>query len=155
MILWRLCRAERAATAFDGEGARLYPGRWNHLDVPVVYCASSLALAAIEYFVHLDSDELPDDLVSIRVELSDSVNVERVDAKKLPKDWHKYPGPMALQNMGTEWAAGLRTVALLVPAATMPIETNVVLNPRHADMSKLIKGEPEPFLFDPRMRKSP
>lgn len=153
MILWRLCRAERAKTAFDGEGARRFPGRWNHLDVPVVYCASSLALAAIEYFVHLDSDELPEDLVSIRAELPDTVNVERIDAKKLPKDWRTYPGVVELQNMGTEWAASLRTVALLVPAATMPIETNIVLNPKHPDVSQLMKGGPEPFVFDPRMRK--
>ena len=62
VLFWRICRKARAATTFDGEGARRYPGRWNHRDVPVVYCSSSLSLATLEYFVHVDPDDIPDDL---------------------------------------------------------------------------------------------
>jgi RES domain-containing protein len=40
-----------------------------------------------------------------------------------------------------------------VPSAVTPIENNIVLNPRHADMSQLSKDEPEPFAFDRRLRK--
>ncbi len=69
----------RTKNAFDGEGARKNPGRWNQKDIPLVYCASSLSLAALEYFVHVDSDELPDDLMAIRAELPDDVGVERLD----------------------------------------------------------------------------
>lgn len=41
--------------------------------VAVVYCASSLSLATLEYLVHLDPVEWPDDLVSIRFEVSGAV----------------------------------------------------------------------------------
>jgi RES domain-containing protein len=153
MVLWRICRSVRTKNAFDGEGARKNPGRWNQKDIPIVYCASSLSLAALEYFVHVDSDELPDDLMAIRAELPDDVGVERVDGARLPKGWRQAPGPALLQDIGTEWAGSLRTAALLVPSAIMPVENNILLNPRHADMARLSQGVPEPFVFDPRMRK--
>lgn len=153
MDLWRICRARRAASAFDGEGARRYPGRWNHRNVPVVYCARSLSLATLEYFVHLDPDDFPDDLVSIRASLPDEVPVEHLDPARLPSDWRRVPGPDELRDIGTEWSVSARTVALLVPSAVTPVEENVLLNPRHLDMRELTQLAPEPFSFDPRMRR--
>ncbi len=152
MLFWRVCRKARAATTFDGEGARRYPGRWNPAEhVPVVYCSSSLSLATLEYFVHVDPDDIPDDLVAIRAELPDAVAVERVEASALPKDWRRYPGPVALKDRGSAWAASGRSVALLVPSAVTPIENNIVLNPRHPDIAALAHGKPGPFEFDRRM----
>jgi len=102
MIVWRICRGVRAPTAFDGEGARLYPGRWNHAGVPMVYCASSLSLATLEYFVHLDPPDLPDDLVSIRAEVPDRF-VEILDASSLPPNWRDTPAPDDLKDIGSAW----------------------------------------------------
>ena len=65
MRLWRICRDIHAASAFSGEGARLFGGRWNSQGVRVVYASPSLALAAIETFVHLEPNLRPDDLVAI------------------------------------------------------------------------------------------
>lgn len=153
LVFWRICRAARAKTAFDGEGARRYPGRWNHKDVPMVYCASSLSLATLEYFVHLDPEDLPDDLVAVRAELPAAVAVERVEPKGLPRQWREYPGPSALKDLGSAWVASQRTVALVVPSAITPIEDNVLVNPQHPAMSSLVVHRPEVFAFDPRMRK--
>ena len=36
----------------NGEGARLWGGRWNEPGRPVVYASSTLSLAALEYLVH-------------------------------------------------------------------------------------------------------
>jgi RES domain-containing protein len=58
MRVWRLCRRQYAVTAFSGIGAKLWGGRWNAPGYPVVYTADSLALAALETFVHLDPDLL-------------------------------------------------------------------------------------------------
>jgi len=118
-----------------------------------VYCASSLSLAALEYFVHLDPDELPDDLVSIRASLPDHVAVEHVDRRGLPPDWRRSPGPDELRDIGSEWLDSMRTVALIVPSAVTPSETNILLNPRHPDIGKLARSAPEPFAFDRRMRR--
>jgi len=104
-----------------------------------VYCASFLSLATLEYFVHVDSDELPDDLVSIRASLADDVAVEHVDPSRLPPDWRQSPGPDELRDIGSAWLDSMRTIALLVPSAVTPSETNIVITPRHPDMSKLIQ----------------
>ena len=119
----------------------------------MVYCASSLSLATLEYIVHVDPTDMPTDLVSIRAELPASVAVERVEATKLPKDWRAYPAPNRLKDIGSEWAASRRTVALIVPSAITPIEDNIIVNPRHPDMRRLRLGPAEPFAFDPRIRK--
>lgn len=122
--------------------------------MPAVYCASSLSLATLEYFVHLDSDEMPDDLVSIRASLPDDVAVEHVDHVRLPSDWRRSPGPEELRDIGSEWLRSMRTIALIVPSAVTPSETNIVTNPRHPDMNKLTQLAPRAFAFDPRMRTS-
>jgi RES domain len=71
-IVWRLTRPEHAP-GLDGEGARLFGGRWNSPGIPAVYCASSLALAVLETYVRLPLvlrrvDRLPE-MAAIRVEL--------------------------------------------------------------------------------------
>lgn len=52
-ISYRVVKEKYRGSAFDGEGARLYGGRWNCKGVPVVYTSDSLALCSLEIFVHL------------------------------------------------------------------------------------------------------
>jgi RES domain-containing protein len=52
LAAWRIVKTRHAATAWDGEGARVEGGRWNSPGVPVVYTPhSSAALAALEMLV--------------------------------------------------------------------------------------------------------
>lgn len=117
----------------------------------MVYCASSLSLATLEYFVHVDPDDVPPDLVSIRAVLPEDIAIERIEVSDLPPDWRTYPAPDSLKELGSEWATSVRSVAFLVPSAVTPIERNVILNPRHPDIARLVRDQPEPFAFDPRM----
>jgi RES domain-containing protein len=155
MIGWRICKLSRVKTALDGEGASRYPGRWNRKGVAVVYGASSLSLAMLEFLVHLDPDEWPDDLASIRFEIPVHVaqGAEAIDPRTLPEDWRATPGPDALKSLGSDWAKAGRSAVLLVPSAVTPTETNVLLNPRHPDIEALVVHSPEPLVFDPRLRK--
>lgn len=118
--------------------------------MPVVYCASSLALACLEVFVHVDATELPDDLVAIRVELPEDAVVE--DVGPLPRGWRAVPGPPSLRRIGSAWAARGQALGLRVPSAVIPEETNLLLNPKHPDMARVVRGLPRKFAFDPRMR---
>ncbi|MGH9898893.1 MAG: RES family NAD+ phosphorylase, partial [Pyrinomonadaceae bacterium] len=38
---WRIVKAQYAALAFDGEGAKIYGGRWNSQGIKMVYTAQS------------------------------------------------------------------------------------------------------------------
>lgn len=62
MRMWRLCARRHAVP--DGEGARLFGGRWNPPRIPVIYISATLSLATMEYLVNLDADLLPEDLVA-------------------------------------------------------------------------------------------
>src|SRR6516165_5052283 len=129
MRFWRICRRRYAAEAASGEGAYFYGGRWNSRGVRVVYASTSLALAAIETFVNLEPRLQPNDLVFIDGEIPEGP-VERVSLEALPLDWHK-TSDESLRRFGDEWIRAGRTVALFVPAATIPGEWNVLLNPAH------------------------
>jgi RES domain-containing protein len=150
MRLWRICREIHAASAFSGEGARLYGGRWNSQGVRAVYASPSLALAAIETFVHLEPNLRPDDLVSIETELPDNVRTERIDLKSLPRKWYELRDE-SLRTFGDRWIRAGRTIALHVPSAAIRGEWNVLLNPEHSDFRKLKVQKPNPFEFDLRM----
>ena len=152
MRFWRICRRRYAADAASGEGARLFGGRWNSRGVPVVYASTSLALAAIETFVHLEPNLAPSDLISIEGEIPDELEIGRLDLKLLPPDWRSTRDE-SLQRFGDEWVLAGKTVALLVPSAAIYGESNVILNPAHSQFRKIKFLDPQPFEFDTRMFK--
>lgn len=151
--VWRLTLGRYAGHAFDGEGARLYGGRWNHPGTALVYCSTTLSLAALEYFVNLEPFLAPGDLVAIPAEIPPDVSRSELDAALLPPDWRSYPAPERLQDLGTGWVRSGDSAVLLVPSAVIPRERNILLNPVHPDFLKIRIGPPEPFSYDPRMWK--
>ena len=151
MVVWRLALSKHAAP--DGEGARRYGGRWNRPGTPVVYTSGTLSLAALEYLVHVDSDILPDGLVSIRATIPDSIQIETLDISDLPGDWKDEIIPASLQELGTTWANQGKRPVLKVPSAVIEHEWNYILNPRHHDFSKIIWDASVRFSFDPRLLK--
>jgi RES domain-containing protein len=150
MKLWRICRAIHAAGAFSGDGARLFGGRWNSQGVRIVYASSSLALAALETFVHLEPNLRPDDLVSIEAEIPEGLATDRLDARSLPRKWYELSDD-SLRNIGDRWIDAGKTVALHVPSAAIRGEWNILLNPAHRDFRKLRIEKPKAFAFDLRM----
>jgi RES domain-containing protein len=151
--VWRITSARYADRAFDGEGARLYGGRWNHPGAAVVYCSATLSLAILEYFVHLEPDLAPPDLVTVAADLPADLAAETLEVAALPPDWRSYPGPERLKDLGTGWVGSGRTAVLFVPSSVIPHERNVLLNPAHPDFAEIRLREAEPFSFDPRMWK--
>lgn len=155
MRVWRICKARHVADAFSGIGAEKYGGRWNHKGDRIVYASSSLSLAALELFVHLQPDCLPDDLFSVVATVPDQASEEELDVAKLPANWREYPAPASLQDIGSTWLRELRSLLLIVPSAVNPEENNVLLNPLHSEMKTLADIKSKPFHFDPRMWKTP
>lgn len=150
MRFWRICRRRYAADAASGEGARLYGGRWNSRGVRLVYTSTSLALAAIETFVNLEPRLRPKDLVYIAGEVSEGMDILKVDLATLPANWNR-SREESLRKIGDAWVREGLTLALLVPSAAICGEWNLLLNPAHRDFSKIKVEEPQPFEFDLRM----
>ena len=150
MRIWRLCRAPYAADAFSGEGARRFAGRWNSRGVPMAYCSSSLALAAIELFVHLEPNLHPSDLVSIAAELPQGEPARTVELAELPEAWWEDDYD-PLRELGDSWIRAKTSLAMMVPSAPLHSEWNVLVNPLHPALKKLKIDPPQPFHFDARM----
>lgn len=153
MIAWRLVKRRHVANAFDGEGARLYGGRWNLRGDAAVYLSGSLSLAALELFVHLLPEDASLPLVAIGVEIPERLRVDELAVDELPADWRAEPGPMACRKLGSQWLEGGRCALLRVPSVIVPHEYNYLLNPAHAGQGDLIVHAPVPFGFDARMWK--
>ncbi len=154
MQVWRICKRQHVSDAFSGIGAEKSGGRWNHKGRRMAYTSSSLSLAALELFVHLEPNLIPDDLYSVSATIPDAASKQRLSAKDLPKHWRDYPAPTELREIGTQWLQKQRSLVLVVPSAVNPVETNCLLNPTHPEFATITEITTQPFQFDPRMWKS-
>lgn len=152
VLVWRVCSATYAETAFDGEGAKLYGGRWSPVGIPVAYAAESRALAVLEVLANVDE---PERLVHLAWVLVPAViDAELIEKPaRFPTTWRQFPHSPETQQFGATWVREARSVALRVPSAVVPGEFNYLINPAHADIERVIVGKPEPFAFDPRLMK--
>jgi len=153
MTLCRLTTKKHASSAFTGEGARIAGGRWNQAGTAVVYVSGSLALAALEQFVHLTKAGLHIEFVTFKVDVPDEVAIDVLEKPRLPRNWRQEPVPEETQKLGSQWVKEGRALLLQVPSVLVPSEYNFVLNPAHSDYRKMRIHGPEPFSFDPRMWK--
>ena len=150
MVVWRLTAARHAATAFSGEGAAAYPGRWNHRGRRVVYTSDSPALAALEILANAETASVLRGRVLIRAVVPDDQVVELQEVR-LPEWWDANPIGTATRDLGEAWRAEGAALALAVPSAVMPLQRNVLLNPEHPAFRAVEVGEPIPLRFDPRL----
>lgn len=148
-VVYRIVKARHARAAFTGEGARIAGGRWNRPGDPVVYTSDSLALAAIETFIHLGEEGLHIRFVYFRVEIPEDLPIER--CRRPPQGWRAEPPHEASMRYGSGWVRRGRTAVLEVPSVIVPSEKNYLLNPRHPDFARIRFGRPMPFVFDPRL----
>ena len=149
---WRIVQERHLGSAFSGEGARRFPGRWNERGIPLVYTAGSLALAAMEMLVHLNEADALDRYVCIPVRF-DSRFCQRLDAADLPSDWTTIPAPVSTRALGTHWVFRASSPVLAVPSCLVPVESLFLINPQHPDFRKLTFGQADAFRFDTRLFK--
>ena len=117
---------------------------------PIVYASSSLALAAIELFVHLEPNQQPADLVSIAAHLPAGEPAQRLTPEQLPTDWWT-DDVEPLHALGDQWIRAASSLAIEVPSTALRMEWNVLINPLHPKIGELKIEPPQPFHFDARM----
>ena len=105
----------------------------------------------LEYFVHLDRDNPPTDLVLARAIVPDRVSRIQIAMEDLPPDWRGSPAPSVLAAIGDDFAAERKAAILIVPSALAPTESNWLLNPLHPEFAKIEVQPVEPFEYDERL----
>jgi RES domain-containing protein len=113
----------------------------------MVYLSSSLALSALEVLVNLaphqrKRGELPT-YVAVAVEVDGRAIV---DPGFLPRQ-----DLAESQAIGDAWLRSVSSLGLSVPSRVIPLERNVLLNPRHPAMAEVLVSLTEPFVFDDRL----
>lgn len=149
--VYRLLRKPYAKEPLNGEGAYRFGGRWSSVGTRIAYTAEHMSLAMIEYFVHIDADLPPRDLVVVTADVPENVSRKTIAVKELPANWRQTPAPPELAEFGDRFALDGRTAALIVPSAISPAESNWLINPRHPEFVKIRLRAVDPFDFDPRL----
>lgn len=149
----RILRKPYAKEPLNGEGAFRFGGRWSSVGTRIAYTAEHMSLAMIEYFIHLDPDEPPRDLVVVTAEVPDSVSRTAITTAELPSNWRQSPSPPELAEIGDQFVHDGRVAVLIVPSAISPPEANWLINPRHREFPRIHLRAVEPFNYDPRFFK--
>jgi RES domain-containing protein len=150
MLVYRIAKRD-VVRDLSGMGAKLFGGRWNHRGTAVIYTSETRALATVEYLVHLSLSNAPRDLMIASLEIPDSIVPEEVPRKALPKGWRDYPSPREVADLGTEWAKSKKSLLLRVPSAVVEQEYNILINPMHSEMPRVVLKEVAAFEFDKRL----
>lgn len=149
--IYRVLRRAYARAPFDGEGAYRFGGRWSSPGTRLSYSSEHQSLAMLEFFVHLEPEDAPEDLVLAVAEVPDNLKRERISAANLPARWREPAAPPELARFGDEFARKAEHCLLLVPSALAPGENNCLINPAHPDFKKIVVRELETLRYDSRM----
>lgn len=150
LTAWRIAKTRYASAAFDGEGARLYGGRWSSAGSRVAYASQSVALATLEVLAGLGRISLLPSYSLASAQFGES-EVEVLPVAYLPPNWRTYPAPPELQAFGDRWIAENRSLVLQVPSAIIETEANYLLNPMHALFASVTISAAVPFELAARL----
>ena len=151
MVYYRIYEylENRTGLGYGQNGAR-----WNHHGTPLIYAASSVALAMMEMLSIKGSTVTQGKWILAHFEVPNGL--PRLESKNFPKDWSFRPLTRTTKNFGTHWAENKSSVVLQVPSARIPLtaypaEHNLLINPLHPEFTtlvKLIKEEEIPFYVE-------
>lgn len=137
-------------TDLRGDGGLYASGRWHRRGHRVVYTADCSAPSILERLVHTDPEDVPEDLVLLRIQIPDDLRVDEVRPAELPDDWRTLLHPACIAR-GERWLAASQSAILRTPSVVAPDAHVLVLNPAHPDASRIRIHSQTPFTFDPRL----
>lgn len=150
MIVFRISKSKKASD-ISGTGAALHPGRWNKKGTPVLYTGESKEIALLENIVHIPPLLAPE-LDILTLEIPDD-SISELNTAELPSNWHQFPAPTILSEMGQKWIDDGKTIALKVPSSIIHSANNIILNCKHKNYKAVKILSQKKFYFDSRLRK--
>ena len=156
MRVYRIAKAIHSASGAEmmsGDGGLRASARWHTKGRPIVYAATSQALATLEIAVNLKRPGLIPAYCILEVDIPDNLIIS-LDAGMLPAGWNLKGGePVIARSIGDRWLSSKVSAALQVPSAVVPEENNILINPEHPDFKKISFGDPLHFPFDSRIKE--
>lgn len=150
MKVYRISKTQYA-NDITGTGAKLYGGRWNHVNTPCIYTSESRALAILEYSVNINASLIPDFLSLCVFELNEN-KIHEIAKDVLPSDWKKIPSSNSTKTIGTDLLHNNKAI-IRVPSITIPEEFNYIINPTQLGKDfELI--ETKKITYDLRIKQS-
>jgi RES domain-containing protein len=145
---FRIGDPDGAYPIFDATGSRLAPGRWNIAASPMIYASQHYSTAMLEKLVR-SSGELPPNQHFIEITIPSGVTYEMLNPAHLP-GWDDISRE-ASRAYGDAWQTSLRSLLLLVPSVVARMELNVLINPEHAEFSRITHSLHQPVWWDRRL----
>lgn len=143
-VLWRIAVDTPDYTADDlsGLGAERSGGRWNRKGSPMLYGSETIALACLETLVHLaGGDPLPLNRYLVRISVPESAWMTRtLFDLSTHVGWDAQPCGKVSLDWGSAWLRSESTLIAQVPSIVVPEESNLLINPTHAD-AVLVRAE--------------
>ena len=133
---------------YDAEGSRLYPGRWNTQDSPVIYTSENYSAAMLEKLVH-SNGMMPKNQHYIRITIPNGLSYETFNAARHP-GWADEREDVC-KIYGDGWYQQQRSAILIVPSLPARIERNIIINPTHPEAQKIHHTMHEPIWWDERL----
>ncbi|HLU82449.1 MAG TPA: RES family NAD+ phosphorylase [Trueperaceae bacterium] len=154
MVVWRIYD-HRAAHALrptfdplDGQGAALYPGRWNRAGMPLVYTSQTPELAMLELLTKVTPATFGVRM-AVEIRLPAAARVE--DATPTVLEMLLRGHDDDVRELGSDWLLAGRSLALKVPSAVLPVSFNYLLNPAHPQAKDLKVLRQVQVSLDPRL----
>jgi len=147
VIIWRFSQHD----SLKGREGLLASARWHTRGREILYCAPNPATAVLEVLVHSQVRE-PAALAGhhfIKVDIPEEVSRESVDEAQLPTDWSRRIS--VTRTWGDRWLREGKTAVLVVRCVLVPETYNVLINPRHADASRIKRLAVMPYPIDSRL----
>lgn len=157
--IWRVARHTERFAAEDLSGAtgERGHGRWHSNGRPVVYVASTIALATLETLVHFTQKLSVRNAFLVKIEVPGSLWKQRqiVSAQGLDVTWVAEPPSMTSIGLGDRWLDSCSGPLLLVPSVIVPEEFNVLINPAHPASACISAMVTRQLIYDLRLFNNP
>lgn len=144
--VYRVVEAGQAAEPFAPTSAG---GRWSPPGHACVYASLSPAGALLEYLAHGGASD--EGLLLATAELPPGTTLAECNE---PSTWCQLPYRAEVQQVGADWLASGRSLALRVPSALVHGEDNMLLSPSHPAYAALQVRALAPLQVDPRLRSA-
>lgn len=155
LTAWRIDDEAYRRSWVQGEGARLYGGRWNTVGTAAVYLSLEPSTAILEVAVHKGIATLARRAhVMTAVEVPNPAEVHVVQPETVPQSSWLQPGWPSPEQQA--YGADLLTTHSFVlwPSTVSPYSWNLVWNPAIAAGRYSVTRQ-ETLIFDPRLRNPP